>query len=172
MEARQRQLGKRQVQEQWRIYQSTTHINTTASRKLLLSPAPQQTNLPNIHTSVRARISEAHDWHLRMNHVGIRNIQKMARQHAKYGLPRSLAHSKISSTGSGCAIGHMQKSPHKTEVRRQPPRHTIAGDIVSPLPRTKAIHQYFLAVLRYRTGSKLYYSSKAKVKRNKPCWRQ
>lgn len=69
-------------------------------------------HLPTVHPSTCALLDKAHDWYVRLNHMEMLSVQRIALEHPALGLPPAMASITILMRCGGCATSHMQQAPH------------------------------------------------------------
>lgn len=113
--------------------------------------------LPSVPPHELHRVSAAHDWHLRRNHIDPHTIRRMAAIGPKFGLPRIISRGVPPISCSGCAIGPMQRAHHTGITKRPISGHTIAAYLAGPLPRTPAGYRYVLIITELYTRFQIAY---------------
>lgn len=111
---------------------------------------PFPSHLPHVPPKHRALIDAYYNWHLRLNHAPLTSLHEMAADD-RHGLPAQMRQTPPPMTCSGCNIGHHSRAPHKSTTSRPPFGHTVATDLLGPLPKTKEGHQHILTVTELHT---------------------
>lgn len=111
---------------------------------------PFPSHLPDVAPKQRALVDSYYNWHLRLNHAPLTTLHDMAAD-SRHGLPSQMQQSPPPMTCSGCNVGHHSRSSHKSTTPRPLFGHTVATDLLGPLPKTSEGHQHVLTVTELHT---------------------
>ena len=114
-------------------------------------------HLPRTPPKLQTAIDTAHTWHVRLNHAAVSTAQKMANSQHKHGLLCHFPSSALSTHYSGCVVGGMVRVPHTGQTLLALHRHTIATDIMGPIPKTDQGHQYIITLVDLHTRMAIAY---------------
>ena len=88
-----------------------------------------------------------HHWHLVLNHINMRTIQKMAKK-SVLPLPEQLQAPPPKISCSGCLQGKLKRSPHPPTKQNVQPGEVIFSDFCGPFSPTSINgNRYFLTML-------------------------
>lgn len=120
-------------------------------------------HLPPVPQKMKKQLTEAYNWHIRLNHVSLDSSRKMATIDHDVHLPQTLKGKPVPMKCIACFTCHMTRAPHQHKVPAAPPVHTISTDIGGPLPKTAAGYKYYLAVTEHTTRFRIIYLISSKM---------
>lgn len=139
---------------------ATAPTDCTTPAPYSLSPYPARANTNELHPislSPTRRCSEAPCVCRRVLQLASTPQPCPAHVPARHGCrpsartPTANAPNSAPDDIGGCNIGHHSGSPHKSIAPRPPFAHTVATDLLGPLPKTKEGHQHMLTVTEFHT---------------------
>lgn len=98
-------------------------------------------------------------WHTRLGHLGIQNVQKLANMSSGIDLTRPIQNTTLCES---CAIAQTQSEPHNNPIKPgRYPNDLIHSDVCGPLPEFQG-HRYFVTFLCDKTKLSTIYLLGAK----------
>lgn len=112
---------------------------------------PYPSYLPQVPEAQRQLANAYWEWHLRLNHTPFRKLHLLALHYPACGLPVSLQQPPPPMCCRGCNAGHHSPAPHKSTAPVPPIGHTIATDLLGPLPNNAEGFEHIITVTELHT---------------------